>query len=355
LLRIPKADDVVPPLLIQQLLKDTGPEQSGGGSGEGGVRNIRRKRKRKRRGGETLDWEEKGRRVRPRGSRNALLGLFIGLVTLGAILGIVVFTTFDDPASNQAEYDEDPEELIIPEGAMILTPSSGGPDVGGDPEAADARRGNAQFLTDAHPVARAFLEATTVEDLLKVVDRPDVVAERIKRVHPEGVIEPLGLGDYSQFSQVRRIGPYGIIPLRTRDLQIRMMTFRVYPDELKVDWESWVGWSDTEWDEFIENRPSGLHVFRVNFAAVEYYNFDFNDDRKWQSFRLISPDAQHSIYGYVEKNSPAHIALRSILEQGFSQAMVEVRFAEGASTGEQVEITRVVAEDWIDPERAAEP
>lgn len=351
LLRIPGADDVVPPLLVEQLIRG----ESQTVRAADGNRNVRRKKKRKRRTSESPAWEEKGRRVRSGYKRHGLLSLFIGLIVLLAILGIVISTTLDDGDTVQDGQLASPEVPLAPLETTESPSDANDPDATSAPDADPGGRSDSQFLSDAHPVARAFLEASSVEELLKVVDRPDVVAERIKRYHPDGVIDPPGLGDYSHFSQVRRLGPYGIVPLRTGDFQIRMMFLRADSDSLKVDWESWVGWSDTAWDEFIENRPSGPHVFRVSLGAVEYYNFEFNDDRKWQSYRLISPDEKHSLYGYAEKNSPLNVALRAILEQGLSKAMVEIRFAEDASTSEQVEITRLIAEDWIDPERITEP
>lgn len=352
LLRIPTENDLVPPLLVEQLLKDEGQSvQDADGSF-----NVRRKRKRKRRSGESPGWEDKGRRFRRGDTRHGFLSLGVGFAVLIAILGIVVFTTRDEGDDAQAGDLKPVEGIKIPSEIPAPPSEDAGLDSAADPDPAPTQqRDNARFLSDAHSVARAFLQATSVEELLKVVDHPEVVAERIKRDHPDGVIEPLGLGDFSQFSQVRYVGAYGIVPLRTGDFQIRIMTFRIYPDELKVDWESWVGWSETAWGEFMEKRPPGAHIFRVKLGAVEYYNFDFTDEQKWQSYRLIGPDDSHSLYGYVERNSLLSSQLRAHLEQGLSHAMVEVRFAENPTTNEQVEITRMVSDDWIDPERASEP
>jgi len=351
LLRLPGENDVPPPLLVEQLIRTEGDPIKATEEN----RNVRRKRKRKRRSGESHAWEENERRIRKGDRRHGVLTLVTGLVLLMAILGMVIFTTMENPGDSHNADADAREGFPISSNGLDLPPLTTNPELASDSDPISDQRDNAQFLSDAHPVAKAFLGATTVEELLEIVDRPDVVAERIKRDHPDGTIEPLGLGDYSRFSQVRHIGPYGIVPLRTGDFHVRIMTFRVYPEELKVDWESWVGWSETTWDDFIAQRPTQASVFRANLEAVEYYNFNFSDDRKWQSYRLLSPDGEHSLYGYVERDSQAHIGLRSVLEQGFSQVMIELQYAENAATSDQVEITRLIAENWIDPERVNEP
>lgn len=356
LLKIPGPDDVVPPLLVEQLLRDPGDvEMKGGDFPEKGSLNVRKKGKRKKRVGETIEWEKSGRWIRRGEGRYSLYFMVAGLLLLVAIVTAVVYTAMDVKTTGDEEAGGSMDGSGFLEELPEIGAAGGDMGLSGDLVRPSQSSGHVRLLSDAHPVARAFLEATTVEKLLKVVDRPDVVSERIKRYYPDGVIDPPGLGDYSQFSQVRMVGPYGVIPLRTRDFKVRLMTFRLYSDELKVDWESWVGWSEIPWEEFIRDRPGGEHVFRVNLAAVEYYNFDFSDDRRWQSFRLISPDEKHSLYGYVSRDTPAHIALRSVLEAGFAQVMVELRFVEGAGESDQVEITRIIAENWIDPERLSEP
>jgi len=362
LLRIPGPDEAVPPLLVEQMLDGGGAshDAAAGRNFDRGPLNVRRKRKRRNRHSDRPAWEQGGRMADRAGKRQTLVILAVGLLMLMAVvLAVVLMVSRSGDPENVVVVDDadttgipqrplasnSPVDVSAPD-PTASSPVSEGPQESG--------RGGNRILMDAHPVARAFLDADTVEALLKVVDRPEVVAGRIERYHPDGTIEPLGLGDYSQFSQVRQIGPYAMVPLRTRDFKVRMMTFRVYPDVLKVDWESWVGWSETSWDEFIGNRLEGTHTFRVNLAAVEYYNFDFADEQKWQSFRLGSPDEEHRLYGYVARDSPAHATLRSLLEQGSTQVTLELRFAENATTGDQVEIIRVVAENWIDPERLAE-
>lgn len=144
--------------------------------------------------------------------------------------------------------------------------------------------------------------------------------------------------------------------MRTRNFDIRLITLRDDPAGLKVDWESWVGWSDIPWDQFGMDDAQSSGAFRVILQEVEYYNFGFSDDRKWQSFRLESPDGVHSFYGYAERGSLVHSGLQTILaRQPGSRLMLALRHPEGARGRGQVEIERIVSEDWIDPERREKP
>lgn len=94
-------------------------------------------------------------------------------------------------------------------------------------------------------------------------------------------------------------------------------------------------------------------IARVYVARDTYYNGVFRDDTRWVSFAIASPDEQDTINGYCEVNSPQAKALDKILSMGnpMARAAIEVRRVEGAMP-KQLEITRVVAEDWVITEDA---
>lgn len=301
----------------------------------------RRRRKRSRRG-DSQDWESGGgrhRRTSRKESRQMQWMLAGGVALLGGILLAVFFATRGDS-----------------EGV------AGAPDIGvglaaAEPEVAREipRRSEFQFATDAEPVVRAFLDATSVEALLETVDRPEIAAPRISRHFPDGLPAAPGLSEYHLTRQIDYHGPYGTLFVRTGDFEVRRITLREYPEGLKVDWESWAGWSDQPWDEFLETRPSAPGPFRVLVRLAEYYNFDFADDQRWQSYRLDSPDGEHSLHGYVERDSLTHERIRSVLEQQAFPMILELSFPEDPQGRGQVVIHRQLADHWIDPARIDEP
>ena len=144
-----------------------------------------------------------------------------------------------------------------------------------------------------------------------------------------------------------RDGPFLSIHVRTKDYQEKLMSFIETPDGLKIDWESWAGWSPMTWADFTANKPTGALPFRVKLMPVEYYNFGFSDDGKWRSFRLESPDGEHSLYGYVERKTLPDSQIHLAPEQKHLALTLLLRFPENIESRNQVIIERVVAEAWL--------
>jgi hypothetical protein len=140
------------------------------------------------------------------------------------------------------------------------------------------------------------------------------------------------------------------IPVVTRDQETKSLAFVDTPEGLKIDWESWVGWSEVSWEEFRSTKPVAGHVFRVVLSPVDYYNFDFTDDRKWQSYRLESPDKEHAVYGYVEKGSLLDGQVHLDGDKKNVLMMLSLKFPPDARSDSQVEIERFVCEGWVEGE-----
>jgi hypothetical protein len=99
--------------------------------------------------------------------------------------------------------------------------------------------------------------------------------------------------------------------------------------------------------EFLSTKSAGLKLFRVVLSPVEYYNFAFSDDRKWQSYRLESPDGVHAIYGYVERNSTLDSMIRPSPDQKQAAMTLQLEFPENATSPKQVLIRKMIAEGWM--------
>ena len=95
-------------------------------------------------------------------------------------------------------------------------------------------------------------------------------------------------------------------------------------------------------------KPTSSHVFRVILAPVDYYNFEFTDDQKWQSYRLESPDHEHALYGYAEKGTALNGNILTDKDTKRINLMLSLKFPAGATSGHQVEIERYVAEGWVE-------
>jgi hypothetical protein len=111
------------------------------------------------------------------------------------------------------------------------------------------------FLKEAEPIARRFLNATTVAEALRDVRLPERAGKRMERMFPGGTIGRVGLSAFpTEPDKVALGGDAALVQVVTREGETRGLTFVRTPGGWKIDWESWAGWSDLPWEEF---SPSG--------------------------------------------------------------------------------------------------
>lgn len=204
-----------------------------------------------------------------------------------------------------------------------------------------------EFDQRVEPLAKRFLEARTVEEMLSMVREPERARPRMKHWHPDGTVSPPGLLEFDTLGEVVHRGNAHMTVVRTRDFEERVISFFETADGLKVDWEAWVGWSEMPWSEYKSKRPAEPKVFRVVVKPSEYYNRDFSDEVKWKSFRIESPDGLESMYGYADAASELAARLKPPSDTGVMMVVLRLRFPESATSGEQVLIDEILAEGWV--------
>ena len=359
LLRIPAAGEPTPPLLAESV-KFAGftpsPVPATGAANpapalpeEKTLLPAAKQRVRKRRkaatGNETPEhpaWErEASGRVRSGGQERRAMGWMLGgglaLFTLIAGAGWVALrggaggnAAGEVPAPSQVQPAETREVAELPPIMKRSVPS---------------------LLAETEPLARKFLEAKTVDDLLPLVHNPQRAKPRLQRQYPQGRIKPPGLAQFNTSGNLAfgESSSVVMVDVRTRNFESRRLTFVETPGGLKVDWESWAGWSEMTWPELLAALPTQATTFRVIVKRVDYYNFGFSDDSQWQSYRLESLDGEHMIFGYVQRGSAAARKIQMGSEVDHVPMILKIRFpAKVAASNNQVVIDEVVATDWLE-------
>ena len=116
-----------------------------------------------------------------------------------------------------------------------------------------------------------------------------------------------------------------------------------------LDWESYVGYCDIEWDDLPELQPKQPSLVRAIRLRTEYYNQGFTSD-EWQSFKLSSPESAASLIGYVRRNSALIHQLLPIGNQsGAMDVTLKIHYPENVSDPRLVIIDEVIGSDWITP------
>ena len=212
------------------------------------------------------------------------------------------------------------------------------------------RRSEAQFLSLAKPMAETFLAATTIDQILPVVRDGEKMKSKIFDFYPNGKIKATPLYEFNVSNQVSYKDSFAAVTILTTDFESRQLAFVDGKDGLKIDWESWVGWSQIPWDKLIEEKRIQPTLIRTNLRTVDYYNFDFADDSKWRAYRLASPDGAHTLYGYVERDSLLDERLRPFEKSASAAVTLTIRFPSIPGPTNQVVIHDLISDGWVIPD-----
>ncbi len=258
-------------------------------------------------------------------------GVFLWIVI---VLGVRVIMSSEVPvAGNEVAFVPSPRapEALSPELAL----------------AAEAMRKDERFLAEAEPMARKFLEAKRIEDLLPLVRNPGMAEARMRRHYPGGIIEAPGMAAFNTQSNLARLGSIVALMVRTLKQDEASLVYEETAQGIKIDWECWVGWSEMPWEVFVAEKPTVAQVFRLMLCPIEYYNMAFANDIKWQSYQLLSPDGKQVIYGYAERGSALNAKLCPPPDVPKIPLMLSLKFPENATSANQVLIENCVADGWV--------
>ena len=263
---------------------------------------------------------------------------FYGVLTAGGLALLGGFWFWMKP---------DPQEQVVAPTAVQISDSE--PD-GDEAESTEVRSEN-DFVR-IEKVVKAFLEAPSEEEALKWVRSPSSTAEKMRGFLNGDAYKAPGFngiaGNESGTSiRDKRVQVYTV---RVANYDRREIAVVDVAGEFKVDWESWVGFSEMSWEDFKRDKPTDPKVFRVVLGEVEYYNFGFKNDREWTSYKLESPNGHEVIYGYVPYAGDIDQNVKPVEKGEKVKLTLALRFAEGAESNNQVIIDKVIGEGWVDLE-----
>jgi hypothetical protein len=304
---------------------------------ESNPRTKRKGRRRKSRRGQGQDWDRSGaeRPISTSRDRRQMLWMLVGG---SACLALAVTAVL----------------LAMRRNAQKAPPVAAPANQAAAPATQVPAFSEAAFLAVAEPLAKRFLDARTIDELLPIVRHPEVAGPRIRAFYPDGTLEAAGMSAFNTNAQLVPAGSGYTVQVRTGAYAEKTMALFPTPDGAVIDWESWVGWSEMPWPDFIKSRPTEAKIFRVMLGPVDYYNFNFTDDRKWRSYRLVSPDGEHSLYGYVELDSVLDARLRPPPDNKQIPLTLSLKYPPDSDSPNQVLVEKWHADGWV-LENATEP
>lgn len=324
-LKIPTSTDTAPPLLFNEAAGFEDPARA--------EQKKRRRRGGKSRVGTAATWDQREASPSHDGPENKQLRLVLisGAALFSLILaGVFVSMYFGGKAAEQSAPTVITSKRPV---AVIASP---------------AERSEASYLAEAEPLTRKFMQATTMAEMLPLVRNPAVAEGRMRAFYPDGHIQAPGISKFDSDGGFSVKGKHRALSVVTGDQEKKPIAFVETAQGMKVDWESWVGWSDMPWATFITTRPTVGHLFRVILKPIDYYNFEFADDLNWKSYSLVSPDREHVLYGYLPKLSALNRQLDLSVDTKSINVILSLKFPAVGNSKNQVEIERVIAKGWVE-------
>ena len=308
-----------------------------------GRRRKRRRKVVKSRGrSENFDWDSEAAREPAGSARRSSWKtvIFGGLVAVVLIAGVMILFLVDLDKRKEGSSLED--ALLLREGMVVVADDEEGVFVQ-ELRTADI---DAEVAAMTEAVER-FLGATTVDELLAVTLRDRYQQDKIRDYYQTRELKPKVAKVVAAGGRIVKNGDLWATDVIFSDNSRRPITVQRGENGYRVDWESWVGYSEMTWEEIREARPMKPALFRVLCSKVQYYNYGFVDEREWLSFRLQSPDRKQTLFGYAARGSEEEKRLvRHGDEEGKPRAfIVKIRFAEDSGP-DQVIIDEVLSAGW---------
>ena len=259
-------------------------------------------------------------------------------------------------------FDKGEQSVEIKRPPLVLPPIEPDPEKDGEMAELDEERKKegreirasvrtgASILVMVEDVVRKFLEAPTMEEAAKYVRSPDITVPRMHAWYADTPWKPRGVEKIGVKGQVNVRGKMASITVQLGDFSYREIALEQVGDEYKIDWESWVIWSEIPWNQIFEKKPTEPTTIRVEANLDSYYNRYFNDESKWVSVKLLHPYEDRILYGYIEKTDPMFVRLVSDLRDPRKRAvMLKVKYLEESPANDQVQIVEYFQSGWVLP------
>ena len=210
-------------------------------------------------------------------------------------------------------------------------------------------------ITSAQDVLLSYAKSTSVEEKIAHVWNPNRIAPLL-RAHEASKppSKPIGVRIVSERSRHPQLGLPGSYALGaiTDDIGvIDDIILRHSGSQFLVDWEASVGYNEVRLSRLLQDRSPDPVQLRVLIAQANYYNFDFEDEQRFQSYALkVEDDSEPRCFAFVERASATGEQLSELFQQNSNRtiaATLMVRFPHGKDA--VGEITRILAPHWCFP------
>lgn len=282
--------------------------------------------------------------VRTRGQKIYRLTAIVGLSVLAVAGGALLVTAF---VKGTVTVTQDIKEVAsLPDKVKELI-AAARPKDGIIPNilTEDETKAALEILT-------GYLKADGWEAKLPYVYKPERAAERMGKWYgrQENNAAPLPVGEIALRDKVVEGDNERFIikiAIETHPGDYKIFALRQTVDDIKIHWESSVGYQQMTLEEFKKSPPGEAVPFRVLLKPDAYYAFEYSDSSKYRCFRMTYPgDIHFNLYGYIDR-SDEHL-LAGLMNQSALSAIVSLKTNPESIRHEQVQIVDLIQGSWFE-------
>jgi hypothetical protein len=209
----------------------------------------------------------------------------------------------------------------------------------------------------AKKAVAGFLSASSVEEMAKFVRDPQRALPRMKAYYKAQPPQPVKFTMGADWSEVDRDDRTFLLGKVTVEFdEVFICTEIPFRGDALVDWESYTGWCEMPWTEFVTRGSEKPVECRVVVSASDYFNFSYTDSEKYACFRLTDKADNETVFAYCEKGSKLHRKIEAALKHyGPGEDRVSVpcilslKMKAGDAVHRQAVIESLEKEGWVDP------
>jgi hypothetical protein len=202
----------------------------------------------------------------------------------------------------------------------------------------------------ARAVVEKAFQAKTVEDLIPLLRPVEGLEQKVRAHYGKYPLKPGQLEHIDEITPIFGYESHGFCAkVKLQNFRNGELAILKVGDGYGIDWESWVGWSEMDYEILIAQKPTTAVEVRVTVTPANYYNFDFPSDteREWQCYRLRFANQNNDLYGYIPRNARDNGIIMPTVEERAKAIILRIRYKDEKSYPTQVIIDSVVAEGWI--------
>lgn len=198
---------------------------------------------------------------------------------------------------------------------------------------------------------RGYLTATTIEEKLRYVRQPEAMRARMEYFYQTHPLTPLfcrNVTDYQPLA-ISTKSLWRVVAVIDDKRAEGLLLEQISDTETKIDWESHVNYQPMDWVEYVQKKPITAMAFRVRPELSARFIGEFGNENQWACYRLREKSSEKSLFGYVTRNSTAHLSIEQGIANGSKVMILRLQFANAIKVADSVVIDKVISSEIYRP------